>query len=285
MKPMRQFLARKLNSLFTYPLHFSLIYFYASLFGSLKLKIWCSTFRLPHYAFCIFTAAARAKKLGITSISVIEFGVANGRGLIAMAKYAALVSKKMGVVINVIGFDSGQGMPNYEDYKDHPEIYVGGDYPMQQPEKLKKILPANSNLVILDLNEADWTKHLLTDSPIGFISIDVDYYSSTRNILSYIPGLPATSFLPNTLFYFDDILLDNHNIFQGELLAIREFNEFSSLRKFDCFANRLKQQILFTNSAWAYQIYQLHILDHPIRQNGYRTNDEAPRILANKYLK
>lgn len=205
-------------------------------------------------------------------------------GLLAMVAYAQKIMQIEKIEIEVIGFDSGHGMPQHQGYKDHPELYVIGDFPMQQQIKLRELLPNYCRLIILDLNVEDWTNYLNKDAPVGFISIDVDYYSSTIHLLKYIQNLNATQLLPNSLFYFDDVNMDNHNHYQGELLAISEFNTQSDLRKFCSYKNILTQKQKFYNAGWLNQIYQLHVLYHPIRSHTYRNAHDAPVILANKFL-
>lgn len=275
----------KIKFLLKYPLHFSFLYFYAYIFGTLKLKIFSNIFRLPHYAYCIYIAALRAKQLNKKNVSVIEFGVANGRGLIAMGKYAKYISKKWKININVYGFDSGTGMPENLNYKDHPELYVQGDFPMQDKNKLISILPENTKLILTDLNTNEWVNFIDLNSSIGFVSIDVDYYSSTIKILNCFKDIQSDLMLPNCLFYFDDIHLDNHNIKQGELLAIEEFNSLTENRILDWYYVRLKHQLIFNNELWLIKIYQLHVLDHVYRNAGYRNLNSNPQILPNKYLK
>jgi hypothetical protein len=285
MKKKINFLYGIVVYLLNYPLHFLLGYLWAKIFGTLKLKIKYDVFRLPHYAFGVYEAALRAHNLGIKEITVVEFGVANGRGLIAMAKYSEKIMQALNIKIQVIGFDSGAGMPKHEGYKDHPELYLEGDFPMQNFENLKKILPSNTKLIITNLNADNWTKYISNNSPIGFVSIDVDYYSSTINLLNYLFTIEVEKLLPNSLFYLDDVTLDNHNPYQGELLALNEFNKKSELRKFDSYFSKLRQKQKFYNSPWLSQIYQLHCFDHPVRNAAYRKEDEAVRILSNKYLK
>lgn len=280
-----QFVLRYCRKFAGYPFHFAMGFLYTGIFGSVKRKIRYDIFRLPHYAFGLYEAAVRAKAAGLNKITVIEFGVANGRGLLAMVKYAAIITRSVSIEIQVIGFDSGEGMPLHEGFKDHPELYVQGDFPMQDPVNLRKLLPQNAKLIIANLNEEDWTQHISDDAPIGFVSIDVDYYSSTINLLRHLYTIAVNKLLPNSLFYLDDVSLDNHNPYQGELLAINEFNATSELRKFDPYYLRLKQKQKFFNEPWLTQVYQLHCFDHPIRKNGYRKENENVRILGNKYLK
>ena len=279
-----KYLFDRIKFLIKYPIHFSIIYLYAFIFGTLKQKIFCNIFRLPHYAYCVYIAALRAKQLNLKNVSVIEFGVANGRGLIAMGKYANFISKKLKININVYGFDSGSGMPENLNFKDHPELYVQGDFPMQDKNKLISILPENTQLILTDLNTNEWVNCIDLNAPIGFVSIDVDYYSSTIKILQCFKEINSNLILPNCLFYFDDIHLDNHNIKQGELLAINEFNNTTENRILDWYYVRLKNQFMFNNELWLIKIYQLQVLDHISRNSGYRNLDSNPQILPNKYL-
>jgi hypothetical protein len=253
------------------------------LFGKLSSKIAYDNFRYAHYAYGIYEGANRAKKLGITEISVIEFGVANGRGLMAMALYAEKVGKETGIKINVIGFDSGEGLPQVLDYRDHPEMYVTGDFPLQNREKLLSILPGNTSLHFLDLINTDWTSYV--NSPIAFMSVDVDYYSSTKAILDRLITIPSELLLPNTLIYFDDTILPNHNLCQGELLAIEEFNKATSLRTIENFAEVLRSTRVLKNAVWIIQTFQLHVLDHKVRNKEYRSAGDPPNLITNKYLR
>lgn len=272
-----------IKSRLSYPLHLDILSCFSFLLGGINSKIKYDNFRLAHYAFGIYESAKRAKKLGLFEITVIEFGVANGRGLLAMALYAAKIEKDLGIKINVLGFDSGEGMPKTQGYKDHPEIYATGDFPVQDKNKLLSILPDNTQLIFLDLIKSDWTGFL--KSPVAFISIDVDYYSSTVSILKYLTEVNSDLLLPNTLIYFDDIQLPNHNPYQGELLAINEFNETNTLRKIVDFSRVLRATRTLKDAPWINHIYQLHVLDHEIRNKEYRKPDDPPHILANKYLK
>lgn len=80
MRSKLSFLNRYVNRLLSYPLHFSVGFFFYLLFGNLKKKIKYDLFRRLHYAFGVYEATKRAKELGIKKISIIELGVANGRG-------------------------------------------------------------------------------------------------------------------------------------------------------------------------------------------------------------
>ena len=272
-----------LRSRMPYPLHLNFISMVSFLFGNVSARVKYDNYRLAHYAYGVFEGARRAKLLGHPEISVVEFGVANGRGLMAMALYAKKVAQHFNIKINVLGFDSGVGMPQARGYKDHPEIYATGDFPLQDREKLLSILPANSQLIILDLINSDWTEHL--KHPLAFMSVDVDYYSSTIAVLENLSGIKSDMLLPNTLIYFDDIQLPNHNPYQGELLAIEEFNAGNQLRKIVSHSKVLRTTRRLKHALWINQIFQLHTLDHRIRNEEYRAPGDPVAILSNKYLK
>ncbi|HEV7781815.1 MAG TPA: hypothetical protein VGO58_11155, partial [Chitinophagaceae bacterium] len=114
------YLLNLIRSRLSYPLHLDFLCSMSFLFGGVRSRIKYDNYRLAHYAFGVYEGAVRAKALGIKEITVIEFGVANGRGLMAMALYATKVENAVGVKINVLGFDSGEGMPKTAGYKDHP---------------------------------------------------------------------------------------------------------------------------------------------------------------------
>jgi hypothetical protein len=77
----------------------------------------------PHYLLGVISAARRALRDGVPAVSVIEFGVAGGSGLLVLEREAARVEKELGVTIEFYGFDNGvEGMPKFiGDYRDHPD--------------------------------------------------------------------------------------------------------------------------------------------------------------------
>ena len=58
--------------------------------GSLKLRLDYDVFPRPHYAYCTYHAARLAEILGIERISLIEFGVAGGNGLVELVRRGEL---------------------------------------------------------------------------------------------------------------------------------------------------------------------------------------------------
>lgn len=72
----------------------------------------------PEYGFWIYTSALLARALGYHEISVIEFGVGSGAGLVNVGRHVQQVHRELGVDFQVYGFDTGSGMPKSQDYRD-----------------------------------------------------------------------------------------------------------------------------------------------------------------------
>jgi hypothetical protein len=231
----------------------------------------------PHYAYGVFSAAILARNLGLRKISVIEFGVAGGRGLVALESISAEVSQELGVDIKVFGFDSGQGMPPPVDYRDLPFMWSEGDYQMD-PERLRANLK-NATLLLGDVTE---TVPAFAESgapPIGFVAFDLDYYSSTKQAFRLFDA-DEGSRLPRVFCYFDDISSDVgcHNEFVGELCAIREFNLEHEEKKLSPI--HLLQYMLPHSARWNEQIYVLHDFRHTLYcTNVTRSNSDWSREL------
>ena len=178
-----------------------------------------------------------------------------------MAYLASRLSKIYNIDYQIIGFDSGEGMPKPIDFRDHPELYRKGDFP---PLKLKDVkLPPNTRIIYGDIKDTleEFNQEISNQnqpSKIGFISIDLDYYSSSKNCFEILK-IMSENFLSKVPMYFDDINKPEHNIYCGELLAIEEFNEENSKRKI-CKMRQLKNWRLFKNALYLDQMYFLHVL-------------------------
>ena len=188
----------------------------------------------PNYLNGVLLAARQAKQQGIDEISVIEFGVAGGNGLVALQAEAAAVARETGIRIRVFGFDNGpSGLPEpIGDYRDHPDAWRAGDYPMDE-EKLRARLSPQTTLILGNIR--DTAPAFIRDRrapPIGFVAVDLDLYSSTAEALKVL-SLPGASMLNRVFLYFDDIELPVCHRFAGELLAIDEFNRQNQNIKID----------------------------------------------------
>jgi hypothetical protein len=264
------------------PLHLNLLSVGVLLAGSTRTKIAWDMLPRQHTAFSMLKAADQAKRLGIRRLVGVEFGVAAGAGLLNMCDIAARVTRETGVEWEIVGFDTGKGMPPPRDYRDHPEYFAEGDFP-SDPEALKRRLPSNARLVVDDIAETLQTfvaDSLRPEAPLGFAAIDVDYYWSTVECLQLFSGDPRC-YLPVTPVYLDDVEEDGCNPWCGELLAVNEFNRDMPLRKLSPY-NFLRPTRLFRNAKWIDHMFALHVLDHPVRNEARRL--AVPVRLDNPYL-
>src|ERR1700679_4227894 len=92
----------------------------------------------PNYAYGMLRAADLARYLGKRAVTVCEFGVATGDGLMNMVSLAEQIRAETGIEVRVVGLDSGEGLPAVEDYRDHPELWSAGDFAMTNKEELRK---------------------------------------------------------------------------------------------------------------------------------------------------
>ena len=169
--------------------------------SELPTQIFLGSLKRPQYAMGLYTAALEAKALGIERISAIEFGVASGHGLLNMEALARRIARFFEMEIEVHGFDTGAGLPRPEDYRDVPYIFGEGDYLMDEAALRTRL--NGTNLWIGPV--ADRIEALKDAPPVGFISFDLDLYSSTVEAMRVF-DFPCSSRLPHVICYFDDIL-------------------------------------------------------------------------------
>jgi hypothetical protein len=265
----------------TEPLHLNILSAFVALFGSFRSKVAFDLVARRHYAFGLLQAADNAKLLGLKSVYALEFGVAAGAGLCNLCALAQRVTRETGVAFKIAGFDTGAGMPPPRDFRDHPEYYREGDYPMNQ-EALRRLLPENAELLIGSLQETipAFLERVPDQSPIGFVAIDVDYYWSTKEALAIFEG-PASKYLPTTTVYLDDITGEGHNPWCGELLAVNEFNDEHELKKI-ARSNFLRTRRLLKHASWIDQMFTLHVFEHVARSPAHGARET--HYLNNPYL-
>jgi hypothetical protein len=234
-----------------------------------ETKVLWEAFTRPHYAAGVFFAATEAKRRQFSEISVVEFGVASGAGLRILERHAEAAAQEFGVAINVFGFDLGTGLAAARDFRDHPDIYRKGDYPMDV-DRLRAQLKPGTNLILGDV--AETVPRFVQDQrfPVGFVSIDLDLYSSTLDALCLFT-LPGRRMLPHTPIYFDDTLAAFSHHFAGELLAIEDFNDENHGVKIDTWRS-LKTLTAFPESSWLDAMYMAHDLQpETTKRNFVRT--------------
>jgi hypothetical protein len=225
----------------------------------------------PSYAYCTYHAADLARRLGIPRISVIEFGVAGGNGLLFLRDFAARVQQATGIEVEVYGFDTGAGLPEVSAPEDLPYWFRTSLYRMDEAALQAKLHPAKLVLGdVADTVSEFFSRH--NPSPVGAIFNDLTLYSSTRDSLRLLEQ-DVSRFLPRLFMYFDDVIgteIEMYSECNGQLLAISEFN-----RRQQAVYVGLNQNLLPRNDIdYRYQIYYAHLRSHPLYRRYIAGEDQ-----------
>jgi hypothetical protein len=213
----------------------------------------------PHYYALLYESFYEAKKLNYSEISVIEFGVAGGNGLLAIEKYCEKLSKKFKIDYQIFGFDfggtAGGGLMETKEPKDITYFWSKGDFKMNE-EKLKKKIK-KSNLIIGDINKTlDNFVELYKPPKISTIFFDLDYYTSTKNSFKIFDN-DDKYFMPRVFCYFDDVHAPANN-FTGVHAAINEFN----LEKKKKIVKDYGSSLSFKYGPFYEEVYLMHNFEH-----------------------
>jgi hypothetical protein len=219
----------------------------------------------PAYAYGMLRAADLARFLGKRVVTVCEFGVATGNGLMAMVELAGQITAETGVQFRIVGLDTGEGLPEIGDYRDHPELWSAGDFAMTNKEELRKRVGGKAELIFGDIKDTvgGFVASLEESAPLGFVSIDVDIYSGAKSAMRSLLARPEL-YTPALSIYCDDVSFFFANRWCGELLAIEEFNAENSMRKIDQ-DRSLPGPRPPQADAWYRCMFVCHILDHAVR--------------------
>jgi hypothetical protein len=223
----------------------------------------------PVYTWGVLQAAHLGRALGYPAISLLEFGVAGGNGLVALERAAEKVSQAFGIALEVYGFDTGKGLPEPKDYRDLPNLFRPGSYRMNVSELESRL--GRAKLILGPINETLQAFLAGPSAPIGFAAIDVDLYSSTVQTLGFLEA-SQNKLLPRIHCYFDDILGCTCADFNGERLAIQEFNDSHSCRKISkIYGLSYCVPEAFARQSWPEKIFMAHVLDHDLygRDDGF----------------
>jgi hypothetical protein len=212
----------------------------------------------PNYRWGTLCAAAVAQTLGYERMSVIEFGVAGGNGLVALEDCARQAQELSGVVIDTYGFDSGTGLPKPTDYRDLPQLWGEGNFSMDADRLRRRLTTARLHLGPVGETVPEFVAS--SPAPIGFISFDLDLYSSTVDAFAVFEGA-LDLVMPRVVCYFDDIIAFSHSDFTGERLAISEFNERHAARKISKIYGL--RYVLDLEQWWTDMMYMAHFFEHP----------------------
>lgn len=231
--------------------------------GPLLERVDFDAFPRPHFAYGVCRAAQQAKALGIPKITAIEFGCAGGNGLIELENVAKAVSQEIGIDIDIYGFDMGEGLPMALDYRDLPYAWQAGHFKMNIPALEARLTTAK--LVLGNVSETVEPFCMREDlAPIGFVSFDLDYYSSTVAAFKIFDG-GFDHLLPRVYCYFDDCIGPDHELhceYVGELLAIKEFNERDDMFKLAPIHGLSRKRIF--PATWNDVMYIMHAFSHPL---------------------
>jgi len=265
----------------TEPLHLNAIALGVALAGSTRAKAAFDVLVRQQHAYGLLDAADEARRRGFGRVTVVELGVGSGAGLLNICDLASRISRATEVAFDIVGFDTGAGLPPPADHRDHPELYSAGSFPHDR-DALARALPPNARLVYGDLSGTidPFVASLAPESPLGFATLDVDYYSSSQHALRLFLG-DARCYLPTVSVYVDDVHERSHTRFAGELLAIDEFNAEHELRKLDV-DRSLAHSRVFKHAEWLQHMYRLHVFDHPERRDT--TSQRAVEVAPNPYL-
>jgi hypothetical protein len=219
----------------------------------------------PAYTWGVIQGAALAKVLGMKRISVIEFGVAGGCGLIALERIAKAVEKRTNLAIDVFGFDTGAGLPQPQDFRDQPNLWFAGQLPMNRG-KLEAALD-RARLYLGPVRETAPSFLADNPAPIAFVSFDMDLYLSTRDAMTIFQS-GYSSLLPRVVLYVDNTFGHTYNDYCGERLAISEFNACNNRRRI-CPIYGLRYfipRVAFTE-LWPDNMHFVHLFEHPLYNN------------------
>jgi hypothetical protein len=237
--------------------------------GTFRDRVGVGAFERPHYAYCVYHSANLAKKLGYDAISVVEFGVAGGNGLVLLEEYAQHVAAEIGIDIQVYGFDSGMGLPPPADYRDLPYHWKPGFFRMDEDALRKRL--QHAQLVLGDIRETSVTFFdNYRPAPVAAVLHDFDFYTSTRVALDMF-HVDDKYRLPRIFCYFDDIVgneTELYNDFTGERLAISEFNARGEKKLCPAYHLIAREYV----PTWYHQIYVLHDFEHS-KYNDFVSED------------
>jgi hypothetical protein len=227
---------------------------------SVKTLVDLNLSKRPHYLYCLYHSAILAKKLNLKKISVIEFGVAGGNGVLFLESYQKKIYDEIGIEIEIYGFDLGSGLSKPLDYRDLPYWFKEGFYKMDGVKLNKKL--KNAKIIIGDVKITiqDFFKKN-NPAPIGAIFNDLDYYTSTKNSFEIFKNDNDNYYLPRIFCYFDDVIGAENEMygnFNGELLAIKEFNDENKTKKIVLNQCLISQEKIY----YKFQIYYYHNFQH-----------------------
>ncbi len=216
--------------------------------------------RRPQYVWGLLQGAALAKVLGLPRVSAIEFGVASGAGLLSMERIAEHCEQRIGLQVEVFGFDTGTGYPKPADYRDMPYRWFEGYYPCDRAELQSRLTRAT--MIYGLISETVETFMAGGHPPAAFVGWDFNTYTGTRDGLRFFEG-DERHLLPRTPCSFRSAVGKDCCEFTGELLAMSEFNATHAQRKISAIPG-LSFFVPPQSGHWVGMLRTFHIFDHPL---------------------
>jgi hypothetical protein len=182
-------------------------------------------FWFDHLSQAVEYAMSRHRERG-RPLTYYEFGTGSGNTL-----QRSLAVLKHFPESRIFLFDSFEGLPSTDDPKDRLLGWDKGSFAFSE-DYIRDLVARNGfsldrARLVKGFFEDSLTPALaaeLADAPPAFVTVDVDYYSSTKTVLEFL----APMLVSGATFYFDDLWsFDGHPDY-GQLCALREFNEARS---------------------------------------------------------
>jgi hypothetical protein len=230
--------------------------------GSYETRLRAGAVHRPHYGWCTYYAALEAKALGHKAMTVAEFGVAGGNGVVCLCQHRKEIEREVGISIIVVGFDTGTGLPPSNDPRDLLYCWPPGAFVMDR-SALEKRIGGEAKLLLGDVKTTLQTWQPDPQAPLGAVMFDLDYFSSTVRAL---PVLTTTNALPRVWCYFDDVCggpIEATTERAGEREAIRQFNSASERKAMNDYISPAYTFKGRMPEPWHQQIYLYHRISHP----------------------
>ena len=179
------------------------------------------------YLWGVIQAAYLATSLDVERISLLEFGVGRGDGSSCSSARRGIVERRLGVGLDVIGFDIGTGVPEPEDPRDMPQMYVPGLFKMDVEGTRARL--ERAELLIGPLTETVPQFVGGARAPVGFAAFDFGDYNGTLTGLGFLDGRAEVTAPPGAPL-FRHVLGLTFGDCVGERAAIAEYNSRTESR-------------------------------------------------------
>ncbi|MHA7661574.1 hypothetical protein [Mycolicibacterium sp. HS_4_1] len=228
----------------------------------------------PAYAYTAICASETAVRLGYKEVTWIEFGVAGGAGLLTLEKIKSHVERALPIDVRIIGFDMGSGLPTPVDYRDLPYAWKSGFYEMNIAALKSRLSTAELIVGPISATLPTFIAEGSPTAPIGMISFDLDYYSSTAEAFK-IFDIGIDSILPRVFCNMDDVIGSGEvfSDYTGARLAISEFNSLGESRKL----SRCHDFAQFAYERWQEKVMVYHDFGHT-RYSEYVGDDAGGQL-------